>query len=168
MDKDIQSKFEVAESRVYDAYPLTPPEPTLHEKSLQLHARMLDTRQPLDAEKKSAVWVVHGIGQQVPFATLEQVAEGIIKTIGDANVVNLLYREVKVDKTVLQRVELTLQKSGTQRQVDIYECYWAPKTQGLVKLRNIIDFLWDGGTRSLINSFASFQRALFGEMVPFK
>jgi len=168
MDKDIQSKFEVAESRVYDAYPLTPPEPTLHEKSLQLHARMLDTRQPLDAEKKSAVWVVHGIGQQVPFATLEQVAEGIIKTIGDANVVNLLYREVKVDKTVLQRVELTLQKSGTQRQVDIYECYWAPKTQGLVKLRNIIDFLWDGGTRGLINSFASFQRALFGEMVPFK
>jgi|KBSMisStaDraftv2_1062788.scaffolds.fasta_scaffold00400_4 hypothetical protein len=166
--RDIHSQFEVAESRVYEAYPLTPPEPALHEKTLQLHARMLDAGRPLQAEKKSAIWVVHGMGQQVPFATLEQVAEGIIQTIGDANVVNLLYREVKVDNTILQRVELTLEKHGTQRQVDIYECYWAPKTEGMVKLRNVIDFLWDGGTRGFINSFSWFQRALFTEMVAFK
>lgn len=168
MDTDIHSRFEVAESRVYDAYPLTPPVPSLPEKALRLHARMVDALRPLEAEKKSAVWVVHGMGQQVPFATLEQVAEGIINTIGDGNVANLVYREVKVDKTVLQRVELTLERAGTQRQVDIYECYWAPKTEGMVKLRNVIDFLWDGGTRGLINSFSSFQRALFGEMIPFK
>jgi hypothetical protein len=168
MERDIHSRFEVAESRAYDAYPLTPPEPALDGKAQQLHARMLDARQPLEAEKKTAIWVVHGMGQQVPFATLEQVAEGIINTIGDANVVNLQYREVKVNKTVLERVELTLQGLGTQRQVDIYECYWAPKTEGMVKLRNVIDFLWDGGTRGLINSFSSFQRALFTEMVPFR
>src|SRR6185369_12097348 len=166
--RDIHSQFEVAESRVYEAYRLTPPEPALHEKTLQLNARMLDAGRPLQAEKKSAIWVVHGMGQQVPFATLEQVAEGIIQTIGDANVVNLLYREVKVDNTILQRVELTLEKHGTQRQVDIYECYWAPKTEGMVKLRNVIDFLWDGGTRGFINSFSWFQRALFTEMVAFK
>jgi hypothetical protein len=81
MGRNIHSKFEVAESRAYDAYPLTAPEPAIHQKAQQLHARMLDARQPLEAEKKSAVWVVHGMGQQVPpFATLEQVAEGIINT----------------------------------------------------------------------------------------
>src|SRR5207244_2071178 len=36
-----------------------------------------------------------------------------------------------------------------------------------VKLRNVIDFLWDGGSRGLINFFSGFQRALFGTIVSF-
>jgi hypothetical protein len=29
--------------------------------------------------KKRAAWIVHGMGQQVPYETLEQLAEGLIQ-----------------------------------------------------------------------------------------
>ncbi len=166
MGKDLRREFTVKPPIVYDAYPLSAPEAEVHEKASHLRAQMLAG--PLQAKAKSAVWVVHGMGQQVPFATLEQVAEGIMMAAGDARVANVQYREVKIEKTVLQRVELTLQGGETQRQVDVYECYWAPKTEGAVKLADVVSFLWDGGSRGLINSFSHFQRALFGFMAPFK
>jgi len=166
MEKNLRREFTVKAPIVYDAYPLAAPEGEVREKARQLRAQMLAA--PLPANPKSAVWIVHGIGQQVPFATLEQAAEGIIMAAGDAHVVNVQYREVKVDKTVLQRVELTLQDGNVQRQVDIYEYYWAPKTEGAVKLSDVIGFLWDGGSRGLINFFSPFQRALFGVMASFK
>jgi hypothetical protein len=166
MEKNLRREFTVKPPIVYDAYPLTAPEGEVHEKARKLRAQMLAG--PLPAKPKSAVWIVHGIGEQVPFATLEQAAEGIIMAAGDAHVVNVQYREVKVDKTVLQRVELTLQDGNVQRQVDVYEYYWAPKTEGAVKLSEVIGFLWDGGSRGLINFFSHFQRALFGAMASFK
>jgi hypothetical protein len=166
MENDLRRKFTVKEPIVYDAYPLSAPEAEVHEKGRHLRAQMLAA--PLPAKPKSAVWVVHGMGQQVPFATLEQVAEGIMMAAGDADVANIQYREVKVDKAVLQRVELTLQDGDAQRQVDVYECYWAPKTEGVVKLSDVISFLWDGGSRGLINFASHFQRALFGFMTRFK
>ena len=165
MENDLRRKFTVKAPIVYDAYPLSAPEAEAQEKTRHLRAQMLEA--PLPAKPKSAVWVVHGMGQQVPFATLEQVAEGIMMAAGDAHVANVQYREVKVDKTVLQRVELTLQDGDAQRQVDVYECYWAPKTEGAVKLSDVISFLWDGGSRGLINFASHFQRALFGLMASF-
>jgi hypothetical protein len=161
------SKFKVVDPKTYDAYPLTTPDAEVGQGARHLRALLLE-KTP-QASPKTAVWVVHGMGQQVPFATLEQVAEGIIGAAGDANVSNLQFRQVQVGTTVLQRVELTVKKSdGTQREVDVYECYWAPKTEGVVNLRNVIDFLWDGGSRGLINFFSKFERALFGTMVSFK
>jgi len=166
MKKDLRREFTVSTPLVYESYPLATPEEKVSTRKVELFQQMV--AKPPEAAHKTAVWVVHGMGQQVPFATLEQVAEGIIAAAGDTNVANLQYREVKVDKTVLQRVELTLNKAdGKQRQVDVYECYWAPKTEGAVKLRNVIDFLWDGGTRGLINSVTKFERALFGRMDAF-
>ena len=166
MKKDLRREFTVTTPLVYESYPLATPEEKVSTRKVELFQQMV--AKPPEAAHKTAVWVVHGMGQQVPFATLEQVAEGIIAAAGDTNVANLQYREVKVDKTVLQRVELTLNKAdGKQRQVDVYECYWAPKTEGAVKLRNVIDFLWDGGTRGLINSVTKFERALFGRMDAF-
>ena len=166
MENELRRKFTVKPPIVYDAYPLSAPEAELRDKAPRLREQMLAG--PLPAKPKSAVWVVHGMGQQVPFATLEQVAEGIMMVAGDAHVANVQYREVRVDKTVLQRVELTLQDGETQRQVDVYECYWAPKTEGAVKLSDVIGFLWNGGSRGFINFFSHFERALFGFMAQFK
>ena len=166
MKTDLRREFKVAESRVYEAYPLTVPEADLHEKARHLRAQMESG--PLEAKRKTAVWVVHGMGQQVPFATLEQVAEGITMAAGTDHIANVQYREVKVDKIVLQRVELTLQDGDAQRQVDVYECYWAPKTEGAVKLTDVMGFLWNGGSRGFINFVSHFERALFGNMAPFK
>ena len=75
MAKDLRREFTVKPPIVYDAYPLSAPEAEVHEKARHLRAQMLAG--PLQAKPKSAVWVVHGMGQQVPFATLEQVAEEI-------------------------------------------------------------------------------------------
>ncbi len=167
MNTDLRRKFTVAPPQTYDSYPLTAPEAQPGKAGVGMRA-LIPTKS-LGAKSQTAVWVVHGMGQQVPFATLEQVAEGIIAAAGDANVKTVQFREVKVGATVLQRVELVLKRSdGSKREVHVYECYWAPKTEGVVKLRNVIDFLWDGGSRGLINSVFKFQRALFGAMARFR
>jgi len=133
MNKNPRREFVVEKPEVYDAYPLTAPEGELGETARKLRLEMV--QKPPEAKHKTAVWVVHGMGQQVPFATLEQVAEGVIAVAGDDRIENLQYREVKVDKTVLQRVELTIKRADDSlRKVDVYECYWAPKTEGAVKL----------------------------------
>ena len=75
---------------------------------------------------------------------------------------------MQVGNTVLQRVELLLPRPGADpREVHLYECYWAPKTEGAVQLRDVVSFLWDGGSRGLINFVTGFARALFGHMVKF-
>lgn len=120
--------------------------------------------------KKRAVWIAHGMGQQIPFATLDQVAEGLIKAAerpgSGVQSPDVKYRVIKVDKTVLQRVEMTFPRTTKDEsvEVDLFECYWAPKTEGVVSLKEVISFLWDGGTRGLLNSIKPFQRALFGGM----
>src|SRR5205823_10045529 len=98
--------------------------------------------------------VVHGMGQQVPYETLEQVAEGLIGASERANPGQKLpiirFREVKVGTTILQRLELSIPDapgSGREREIHLYEYYWAPKTEGAVKLKDGISFLQDGGTR---------------------
>ena len=166
MKKNLHREFTVAPPQSYESYPLTAPQAEVHERAKELRAQLVS--ESVGLGPKSAVWVVHGMGQQVPFATLEQVASGIIMAAGDANVADLQYREVKVNDTVLQRVELTFQQGDAKRQVDVYECYWAPKTEGAVKLRDVIGFLWDGGSRGFINFLSRFERALFGEMALFK
>jgi hypothetical protein len=53
-------------------------------------------------------------------------------------------------------------------ELHFYETYWAPKTEGVAKLSDVISFLWDGGLRGLLNSHKPFQRAMFGGMGSFK
>jgi hypothetical protein len=122
---------------------------------------------------RHAVWVVHGMGQQIPFQTLEDVATGVIGAAERSAEVHSVddptFRSVRVGTQVLQRVELriNLKDRDTPLDVDLYECYWAPKTEGVVALKDVIGFLWDGGTRGLVNCFQKFQRAMFGQMAGF-
>lgn len=163
------SPFNVKSPVAYDAYPLSATDAELSDGSRKLRAEMISA--PPAAKPKRAIWIVHGMGQQVPFATLEQLAEGIAMAAEARKTppitLSQQLREVQIGTTVLQRVELTFTIGDTAREVDLYECYWAPKTEGAVKLRNVVDFLWNGGSRGLINFFSGFQRALFGTIVPF-
>jgi hypothetical protein len=163
------SRYKVKKPEAYDAYPLSPAEGEVSEIAHQLRREMVSN--PPEAKPKRAVWVVHGMGQQVPFATLEQLANGLCMAANAAQIAvsDPQFREVEIGKTVLQRVELTFAvKDAAPQEVDLYECYWAPKTEGAVKLKDVIGFLWDGGSRGLINCVSTFQRALFGTMVPYK
>jgi hypothetical protein len=52
-------------------------------------------------------------------------------------------------------------------ELHLYETYWAPKTEGVAQLTDVVSFLWDGGLRGLLNSVKSFKRAMFGGMATF-
>jgi hypothetical protein len=162
-------RFVVEKPFSYESFPLAPAEGELRESAKMMRETMAVS--PPSATKKRAVWIVHGMGQQVPYETLEQLAEGLIGEAEHSSPgvqIKPLFREVRVGETVLQRVELTFPRAGADPQeVHLYECYWAPMTEGAVQLRDVVRFLWDGGGRGLINFFTGFARALFGNMVEF-
>jgi hypothetical protein len=128
--------------------------------------------------EKRAVWIVHGMGQQIPFETVDGLARGLLQTLGQLNPPQTptpRLRTVKIAGQVLQRVEIDVRGAAPDAQghtknydLHLYETYWAPKTEGVAKLSDVVSFLWDGGTRGLLNSFKSFQRAMFGGMGSFK
>jgi hypothetical protein len=171
--REFRKKFEVEQSVTYQAAPSSSTAVEGKLKELAVDSRKLaaiPTEKP-KLGKRRAVWISHGMGQQIPFATLDQVTEGLIKAAERSGIgpPEVGYRNVKVDKTVLQRVELKFSpKEAPPIAVDLYECYWAPKTEGVVKLKDVISFLWDGGSRGLLNSIKPFQRALFGQMECFR
>ena len=162
-------RFVVESPVTYESFPLAPVEGELKESAKKMRDMMVV--RPPGATPKRAVWIVHGMGQQVPYETLEQLAEGLIRAAEHSTPgvrIQPMFREVRVGDTVLQRVELTIpRRVADPQEVHLYECYWAPMTEGAVQLRDVVGFLWDGGGRGLINFCTGFARALFGNMVEF-
>ena len=125
--------------------------------------------------EKRAVWVVHGMGQQIPFETLDSLANGILDVLPNPTLIKPRLRTVKIADQVLQRVELDvdgINKDAAGQplkryELHLYETYWAPKTEGVAQLTDVVSFLWDGGLRGILNSIKSFQRAMFGGMATF-
>jgi hypothetical protein len=117
-----------------------------------------------------AVWIVHGMGQQIPFETLDGLTNGLLGAVQRAGQLRAKprLRTVKINDQTLQRVELDV-KGASRRdyELHLYESYWAPKTEGVAKLKDVVSFLWDGGTRGLLNCMKEFCRAMFGGMEAF-
>jgi hypothetical protein len=126
------------------------------------------TRAP--ARPLYAVLVTHGMGQQLPFQTLDQIAEGLRqedavrqpgKPMGEVKVANV---EIGRKKERLQRIELQLGPAGDGGcDVHVYEGYWAPLTEGQVTLRNVMSFLLNAGSNGIANGSGEFRRWLFGQ-----
>jgi hypothetical protein len=123
----------------------------------------------------TAVLVFHGMGQQVRFQTLSDLASGILDeaeqqggTVDDVHIC----LAPKGDKPgqFLARAEITWKdKAGTQRQAHIYEAYWAPLTEGKVGYWDTIKFLIEGGLNglsSIVRGRFKFPRWLFGDFQP--
>ncbi len=120
--------------------------------------------------RRLAVFVAHGMGQQLKYETLDQVAQGLIE------VEEALGRErkeitteppvvtIKSDGGVLHGLKINLMGKDLQdREVHIFEGYWAPMAEGEVKLRDVIRFLFTAGFNGLRNFGDCFDRWLFGE-----
>jgi len=125
---------------------------------------------PTPAEGPVAAFVVHGMGQQVPFATLDLLSEGLRREDARRRGVPLDSlpapgaSSVDVGDERLARAELKLvTKSGAERDVHIYEAYWAPLTEGQVNLRDVIAFLLRGAWNGVVNAVhkGGFRRWLF-------
>lgn len=113
------------------------------------------------AARKVAVLVAHGMGQQVPFQTIEQVAEGLRRHAREAS--HPETATVKHGGHWLTRARLHLLDAAGLLQVDVYEAYWAPLTEGRVTLRDVIRFLVAAGLNGIRNGRGNFTRILHGK-----
>jgi hypothetical protein len=111
------------------------------------------------------------MGEQVPFETLNAVAEALWARQSDTplDASNARVRYVAFGEEWLPRVELTL-RSREDREIDVhlYEVYWAPLTEGKVTARDAIGFLIGAGLRGIrYCARGSFDRWMFGRRVVF-
>lgn len=124
-----------------------------------------------DAAKPVAMLVCHGMGQQVRFETLGQVASSILTAAEkkgctpDPNGVHL----TRSDDSFLARAELKWSTpEGDKREVHLYEAYWAPVTESKVSYADTIQFLfqaaWRGFRCSRFMRASTFDRWMFGDM----
>ncbi len=121
--------------------------------------------------KRRAAWIVHGMGQQVPFETLDGLAEGIMRVahpVPDADGFAPRVRTVQIGDQTVQRVELDVFEQDSRVELHLYEAYWAPVTEGEVKLSEVISFLFSACFRGPLNVFRPFHRAMFDQVVETK
>lgn len=125
-----------------------------------------------DPDGSIAVIVCHGMGEQVPFETLNLVAEQLCVSAGvpcaPYSLNKTAVRNVTLGSQSLSRVEmeLTNQTSGSTRTVHLYESYWAPLVEGKISLKEVASFLWAAGISGLFRSFSDhpFDRWMFGDV----
>ena len=132
----------------------------LHDEVREVHAAAAATT----VREKRAIWIVHGMGQQIPFETVDGLSRGVLEELGNRAKTPRL-RSVKIGEEILQRVEIDV---DDRYELHLYETYWAPMTEGVAKLSDVVSFLWDGGTRGLLNCMKQFERAMFGGMARFR
>lgn len=129
-----------------------------------------------------AVIVCHGMGQQMPFQTVDEVVSGLRNFVQQDNfgsgatgrrvemnidgVSYVRWRSADSGATSeLPRLTVTFKDtgSGSGTTVHIYEAYWAPLTQGVA---TVLDSLWlliGGGFRGLHAAIAGYyDRFVFG------
>jgi hypothetical protein len=126
---------------------------------------------PVTPTKKVAVFIAHGMGQQIPFQTLDQVAEGLLAMDGAKGnkTPPPVSRAVKSNDQWFNRVELQLKTATKGIETHVYEAYWAPLTEGKVTIRDVIRFLAGAGRNGVRNAHRGrFFRWLFDryEMYP--
>jgi hypothetical protein len=116
---------------------------------------------------KKAVLINHGMGQQTEFETLDQAVTGLRRAAekrGDK--VQEKVRFVQIGDERLYRVELEIHTREKVQQVDLYESYWAPLTEGEVSLRDVVWFLSNAGIAGMLKYFQSPIQTRFGQRIP--
>src|ERR1700693_3388255 len=117
------------------------------------------------ARKRIAIFVAHGMGQQIPFETLDAIAESL--RAYDESLTG--HREKPTSKSVgagdqwLQRVELNLKSGADRIEAHVYEGYWAPLTEGRITLRQVMSFLTGAASNGMKIARKTFKRWLMGE-----
>lgn len=125
---------------------------------------------PEDASvSRVAMFVCHGMGQQVPFETLDAVASAIAEKHtsnrpgAEVDVVLRFVRPSGTEK-LIPRVELMLKVPGeSEQEIHLYEAYWAPLTEGKIGYGETVFQLLKAGYRGMYEGIKnSFRRWMFG------
>lgn len=112
-----------------------------------------------------AVFFTHGMGQPIPFQTIDQVATSLRALdlkLGHHNP-SPVGRTIKSGEDWLNRIELRIKTGAESVDVHLYEGYWAPLTEGRTTARNVIGFLAGAGLNGLRHTKGRFRRWLFGK-----
>lgn len=138
------------------------------------------TKLPQANGQRVAIIVNHGMGQQVPYETIEGVAQAVWRGAqnhdSNATGTDPLIRRVRLGvqggaaETELVRAEISIKTDQQTFDVHIYESYWAPLTEGKVSLKDVMYFLFDAAWNGLMNTDAKkgFQRWMFDAERAFK
>ena len=117
---------------------------------------------------KIAVFAAHGMGQQIPFQTMDDIASGLLKVAKVADPkrkAEIRTSTVKLQSGSLQRIELDVDDvHGQPAEIHVYEGYWAPLTEGKLSARDVITFLRSGIWNGILKAGDPFRRWLFGGM----
>ena len=139
-----------------------------HEATAESQYRVCTPGTPTPAAdaplRKLAVFVTHGMGQQVPFATLDAVFERL-RRLEPYSSARPEAETVRLGGQQMQRLVLRL--PAHSREIHFYEGYWAPLTEGEVTLRDISAFLLRAGLNGIFNSTTTFSRWIFGRWQAF-
>jgi hypothetical protein len=124
-----------------------------------------------------AIVVTHGMGQQVHFETLEQIAVALrsaeLRSQPNPSAAKPIVpravhlRNAKGTVTELVRAEMNVTGSdGRERTVHVYESYWAPLTEGQATLTEVTSFMAETFLRGLwfVTRYRGFNRWEFGKM----
>lgn len=119
------------------------------------------------ATDKVAVFVCHGMGQQVPFETLDTVATTLARHVGlgggTVSPIEVGLATFAGRDRPLPRAAMTIGfDAAPPAEVHIFESYWAPITEGNVTLRDVMRFLWNAGSTGFTKLFSPFRRWAFG------
>ena len=119
-----------------------------------------------------AILVAHGMGQQVPYETIDGVAQAAARGVGDGGgtLSKSVIRSVRLgsqggnEESDLVRAEMQIKESGgREHEVHVYEAYWAPITEGKVSATDVVNFLFDAGWNGILNTTArTYRRWMFG------
>ena len=149
--------------------------------SLQAASARVTSEQQHSQPRRLACLVTHGMGQQVPFETLALVAEafgrGERKHTIEADRVALMPDS---DLQMCMRVcfEADEAKGLDAVEVEVFEAYWAPLTEGKISFVQSVGFLLQSGLRALLCYFLpvktregkrmwGFNRWVFGDIRAF-
>jgi len=136
-------------------------------------AREVESQKPAGASAPVAVFVAHGMGQQLPFETLDLVANGLERSllrdgVGGRQVtgIEVFPQTVSLGDIRTQRLVMTVAVDGAEPgppPVHLYEGYWAPLTEGKVTLRDVMRFLVLATWRGLRKGVGQpIERYMFG------
>jgi hypothetical protein len=116
--------------------------------------------------KPVAILICHGMGQQVPFETLDCVAKAIARAERRRHrrAPQVSVRLARLGDQHLPRAEMQITTPGGQlRSVHLYEAYWAPLTEGKVTAADVTSFLLDAWRRGMRYARAGVMtRHIFG------
>ena len=141
--------------------------PFLVEPSRRVPSAVEGARDEPRPSGPSAVLVVHGMGQQTKFETLDLLVQGLARAIDLVPFDQPRARLVELAGERLHRVELKFRRDDREHELHLYEAYWAPLTEGRVTLRDVVYLLAMAAVNGVRNGSREFCRWLFGNLVAF-